>query len=280
MPLFEIFADPRWRQERLFLAITLPLIAVVLAVIVVANYYKERLFVESTREQERREAYREQPRPTPPPRKEPQQTQVFSAEPSVSSLQNGITALRKGDLTSAKFFLTKALKDNDDKAEVYNQLGLLAMLNEENELAIQEFSNAIALNDQRPLVYMGRSEALRKLKRQKEALSDLKLARKLDPPNPLYSNKILLTRLEAGDRESVRREIQATIDVGVSALEVEWLGGAAGVEIGAGNSAAAVNFLKRLQSLVPPLTYQLILADHYFERYANDEELQKLLIQK
>jgi len=256
MSFSQYFADPRWRRERLFLWIVLPLVIVLLAGIVVVFVEKERRFAESL---ETTLVLEQAVKPVNPP------PAVEEAEPPVSHLEKGAAALKAGDLASARVLLLEALNEPGGKEGVYHQLGMLELRAGDPEAAARNFSIALGLEGRQPLAYLGRSEALRRLDRIDEALSDLHAAQTLEPTNSLVANKLLMVRLEAGQKEAVQRDLQAAIDLDTRALEPSWLGGAAGYAVQNGDVNQAVEFLEKLRPRVPPATFQAIVTDRIFD---------------
>lgn len=267
MSFFQYFADPRWRRERLFLCVVLPLVIVLLAGIVVAFVEKERRFAESLKAAEALEQV------TPPIA-----PAVVPAEPvvSVSYLDKGVAAREAGDLASARVFLQEALEEPGSKEGIYYQLGLLELEAGEAEAAARNFSVSLGLEPRQPLAYLGRSEALRRLDRTTEALSDLHAAQTLEPANPLIANKLLLVRLEAGQKDAVQRDLQSAIDLDTRALEPSWLGGAAGFSAQNGDVSQAVEFLEKLRPRVPSATFQAIVTDRVFDPVRSHEAFARL----
>ena len=251
------FADPRWRRERLFLCVVLPLVVFLLVGIVVAFVDKERRFAESLKAAQ---ALEQAAQPIPP-------AATQTPRPKETSYESkGAAALAAGDLVSARVLLQEALVEPGSKTGVYHKLGLLELEAGHAEAAVRNFSVSLGLEARQPLAYLGRSEALRRLNRTTEALSDLHAAQTLEPANPVFSNKLLLARLEAGEKEAVQRDLQTARDLDTRALEPSWLGGAAGLAVQNGRVDEAAEILLRLRPRVSPQTFQLILSDRVFDQ--------------
>jgi len=267
---FESFDDPRWRQERRFLCIFVPIILLVTAVSLTVLLW-EKLF----------------PVPEPPiamsaiPSVHSVQPPPSTPEPtdpsSPTDLTRGEAALKRGDLASARIFLSKALTQEESKSQAYSALGSLEVLEKNPEQAVLNFTAAIALDDKNPSSFYHRSEILRRAERHEEALADLRKANALDPANPLYTNKILLARLESGDKEAVFREMKAILELNLSTGQANWLAGAAAIEIESGNTQRALGYLHMLRPLVPEASFQMIVSDRFFDRYRETAEFSRLI---
>jgi len=285
---FESFKDPRWGHERRFLYIFLPIILLLTGAFLAVLLWEKSLptpeFPEGI------SAASSGLSIPPPPIKpglmatsEPMATKkpMATSDPIITSppadLSRGEIALDKGDLTSARIFLSRALTQTETKAQAYNALGSLEVLEKNPEEAVTNFTEAIALDDSNPGYFYNRSEILRRAGRHKDALADLRKANSLAPANPLYSNKILLARLEAGDREAVFREIQTNLDLNLSARQSDWLAGAAAIEMESGNTHHSLAYLCMLRPLIPAPAFQMIVNDSFFDRYREKAELSRLI---
>lgn len=255
MSFHHYFADPRWRRERLFLCVVFPLVVLLLVGIVVAFVDKERRFAESLKAAQ---ALEQAAQPVPAAHQTPR--------PKETSYESkGAAALAAGDLASARVLLQEALAEPGSKEGVYYQLGQLELESGHAEAAVRNFSVSLGLEARQPLAYLGRSEALRRLNRTTEALSDLHAAQTLEPANPVFSNKLFLARLEAGEKEAVQRDLQTARDLDTRALEPSWLGGAAGLAVQNGRVDEAAEILALLRTRVSPQTFRLILSDRVFD---------------
>ena len=279
---FESFKDPRLGHERRFLYIFLPIILLLTGAFLVALLWEKSLpapeFPEGI-------SAASSGLSIPPPRTKtgPMATEkpTATSEPIITSphadLSRGEIALEKGDLTSARIFLSRALTQTETKAQAYNALGMLEALEKNPLEAVTNFTEAIALDDRKPGYFYNRSEILRRSGRHKEALADLRKANSLEPANPLYSNKILLVRLETGNREAVFREIKTNLELNLSARQSDWLAGAAAIEMESGNTLESLEFLRMLRPLIPAPTFQMIVNDSFFDRYREKAELSQLI---
>ncbi|MFZ4682001.1 MAG: tetratricopeptide repeat protein [Terrimicrobiaceae bacterium] len=270
---FESFNDPRWRQERLFLFIILPIVLVVTAASLVTLLWEKLLPVPET-----------SPAPTSPP-----PVAAVAAEssappptspPKTSDLDRGEAALNQGDFVSARIFLNKALGATDSRSKAFNGLGLVEASSNNMEKAVANFTEAIAEESGNARYFYHRSEALRRLNRPQEALSDLQKARQLDPAEPLYPNKLLLARMEAGEKAAVLREMKLNLELNLIAGQADWLAGAAAVEIDEDNIPHSIAFLQQLRTLVPPATFDQILKDRFFDTYRKNPEFSQFLSQE
>jgi len=267
---FESFNDPRWRSERRFLCIFLPIILLLTAVSLTVLLWEKLFPVPEPPEAISAFATVHSVQP-PPPKPEPT---VLSTP---ADLSRGEAALNKGDLASARIFLSKALTREESKSQAYNALGSLEVLENNPGRAITNFTEAIALDDKNPSYFYNRSEILRRAERPEEALADLRKANALDPANPLYCNKILLARLEFGEKEAVFREMRANLELNLNAGQADWLAGAAAVEMQSGNTQHSLGYLHTLRPLVPEATFQMIVSDRFFDRYREKEEFSRLI---
>lgn len=261
-PLTGAFDDPRWRRERLLLYVVLPIVLVVLIVLILIFFWKDlfppppgsmKLSGELPERSAAVEAVEQAPAPTP--------------IPVASDTDKGLEALRKKDLVAARVFLNSALASNPANAPAHDALAMVELQENHPEKALAGFSEAIRLDPSKAQYFLGRSDVLRDLQRQKEAIADLETARKIDRLNPVYANKVILARLEAGETALVVKELQATIDINVTQSQPDWLAGAAGIELQAGNTGRALEFLDFLRRQTSAGNFELIIDDRFFKPY-------------
>ncbi len=253
------FTDPRTRGERLFLGVFVPTIFTILGVVMYFLY---------------RNSFNADPdyvASTPP--RDPAASPVIvisasSAEPG--DFDRGVAALQRGDLANARTALLAALESGQHRTVVLNALGSVEMADARPREAIPYFTEAIAGGDRNPIFHLNRSEAYRATGNHSEAVADLQEALALDRLNPLYTNKILLARIEAGEEKAVAAEIQNTISLGIEQYQTDWLGGAAAMEARAGYHKRASELLAALRERVPPLAFRLIFSDRVFAPYLDE----------
>lgn len=279
---FESFNDPRWGHERRFLCIFLPIILLLTgASLAVLLWEKSLPTPEFPEGISAASSGLSIPAPPIKPGLMATEKPTTTSEPIIPSppadLSRGEIALDKGDLTSARIFLSRALTRTETKAQAYNALGMLEVLEKNPEEAVTNFTEAIALDDRNPGYFYNRSEILRRAGRHKEALADLRKANSLASANPLYSNKILLARLEGGDSEAVFREMKTNLELNLSACQSDWLAGAAAIEMESGNTHQSLEFLRMLRPLIPAPAFQMIVNDSFFDRYREKAELSRLI---
>lgn len=262
---FDGFRDPRLRQERIFLVVALPLAALLViggAVILVrhngGNGPRSPKMDPSSTEGSHA------PHPSRP-----------AATPTHFAL--GEEAFRTNNLPEARQHFEAALHDAEDPAKVYSALGRIDMAAANPAAAEKNFARAIAKSPGHPAHHLHRADALRALHRYDESLAELRAARELDRINPLYSNKIYLTRLSAGDTTGVQADVQAEINVGVQEYRADWLAAAAAVELANGHPERAAAFLNMLRPLVSKATFAALAADPFFDAHRNNPSIQNAL---
>lgn len=299
--------DPRLREERRFIFIVLPILLLISAVLLLF-LLREKKYV--TRERGPAPSPTAVPSATPPPiptslipsdqpmAVSPPSTPVpaASAAPPVSEpaaspvpsvaadessesmlMKRALAALGEGKKADARRHLLEAVVSNEDAAEASNVLGTLDYEDKKWKEALENFSAAVSANEKNPIYLLNRSEALRRLGRYQLALGDLEAARVLAPRDPLFPNKLLLTRLEAGEKDQVFKEVQSAIALNMSAYVADALGAAAAIEMEAGNMPQGIGYLLDLRGMVAPLTFNIIVTDQCFKAYADRPEFKKLL---
>lgn len=83
--------------------------------------------------------------------------------------------------TLAEKNLNKAISRQPDIADIYAVMGVVNLLRNNFDDALQSFDKAIALNPSQALAYMWKSLALNELQRYEEAIEALEKSRQLDP---------------------------------------------------------------------------------------------------
>ncbi|MFV0337925.1 MAG: tetratricopeptide repeat protein [Chthoniobacterales bacterium] len=217
----------------------------------------------------------------PEPDSKPKETPGPDAKNSKpSNLTLGMQAMTAGNVGQAKYYLAAAKnEDGDNSSQLFTLIGSVAMAEGAVSRAITSFSKAIELDDANEAAFWARSEALRRLGRIDEAMRDLQRAQELSPTSTLFSNKIYLLRLEKGEVEEIKKELQEKKELGLESLEASWLGADAAVAFMSENFDEGINQLAKLQTKSSASDFRLIISDRVILFFASNPSVRNFLAQ-
>ncbi|MFV0416479.1 MAG: hypothetical protein ACK5NG_08960 [Chthoniobacterales bacterium] len=302
----KFFSDVRWRQERLFVFIVLPIIVVLCSgflffllyddimgtpkVIIEDDPYLGELaplaLVKAADEEEAAPEFVSEPEeavvadPLNPPEPDQEKSGTDSDTDPSTNLTLGMQAMTTGDIERAKYYLATAKnEDGEESSQLYTLIGSVAMAENAAGRAITSFSKAIELDDTNEAAFWARSEALRRLGRLDEAMKDLERAQELMPASILFNNKIYLLRLEMGEVEKIKKELEEKKNLDLTTLEPSWLAAAAALEFIDEKFDAGINQLAKLQKNSSTSDFRLIISDRVILFFASNPKVREYLNQ-
>jgi tetratricopeptide (TPR) repeat protein len=217
----DYFSDPRFGRERIFWAISLPAILLILPVVLVVMFLDEI-----------REAF-EAEKPIP-------STAMATIAPEAVDLAQ--EQIRLGNSLQAEEILKKARQGGGDRAAADRMLGALLKRQGRFTEAAEAFRAAILLA---PVAadYFQRGQCSFSLGNQEDAGRDFAMAAEMSPSNPVYSNRHYLDLISSGKTETVRNRMNLDIQLGVTNTMEGWIVAAAAVALQEGKVKPARDLL-------------------------------------
>lgn len=241
----EYFNDPRFHRERLFWAISLPVIFVVLPLIFVVMFFAEiRQALESKT-------------PVSP-------TALVIAAPGALKLAD--QEIRMGNLRGAEEILQEAIRNAGASAAIHRKLGILLKSQGRFPEARDAFSAAILLRPE-TMDFYSRGQCAFLMGNVEEAGQDFAKAAELSPSNPIFSNKHYLFLISHGEAEAVRRRMNLDIQLGVTNTMDGWVVAAAAMALQEGKVKPAANLLSEASARMPGADLSSLLQDPAFDPY-------------
>jgi tetratricopeptide (TPR) repeat protein len=179
-------------------------------------------------------------------------------------LQLGVANLMHKNPEKAEEYFRQMTVQTPEDAQGWGNLGVSLILQNRNAEAADALSRAVALDPKNAQYRANRSLALRAVKFLPEAIAEAKEAVRIDPSNPLFSNRLLLMRIQNGEIRGVKQEIQTWQSSGLSSMKANWVMAAAAVAAIQGDLSLCTAQLAESSTLLPPETRKLLLSDPVF----------------
>jgi tetratricopeptide (TPR) repeat protein len=150
---------------------------------------------------------------------------------------------------------TQAIRTNtgevgvEDVARIFNRRGLAYQNMEEPDKAIDDFSNAVRLDEKNPEFYLNRGRLYLQLKQYGDARNDMDAVIKLDPRNAEAYAARGRASLEAGDRDQAMADYEKAVTLDTQNVPA-WYGLGLAYK-GAGRTDDALRAFNRLLELEP-----------------------------
>jgi tetratricopeptide (TPR) repeat protein len=202
---------------------------------------------------------------------------ILSAE-APSGLQPAMAAFQTGNISEAERLARQAVDTAPQGAarvEARNFLGIILGQSGRYDEAVALFLANTQENPGDAGAYANLSEALRRSNRAEEGIAPLKKALELAPGSPLYTLKLRLARIQAGDDKGLSDE--AARELKKSPPAPDWLLTAAAIALQQEDWQAATAILGQAKSSFNKDIYAEIILDPAFSRYAERPELGSLL---
>lgn len=183
-------------------------------------------------------------------------------------LDEGAQALADGDIAAAAAAFSAATAIDPGRAEAWNGVGLTLLARAKAADALQAFERALRLDAMNARAYANRARALRLLDRLPEAIASAKESTRLDPSNPLYSNRYLLMRIQNGEADAVRTEVRAATLLKIESMESNSVVAAAALDLIGGEEIMFREKLERAKGLLPQATLSGLLDDPVLKPYS------------
>ena len=218
---------------------------------------------------------------TPPPPVE--KVPSFSAE----ELQQQELEAVRGQLRTALSERNWAEIDRQSKrilqrepadGEAWHAQGWVFEKNKAYAEALDAYSKAINAGFLPSSCLVKRATMYRRLGKFSEAVSDLEESLRLDQEPIVPPNLLMITQVQAGQADAVRKSIDAFEKMGIVANSDRYLLGKAALEIHDGNFPKAANSLAAFQSLVSPALFAVLVQDGFFDPYRSQPDLVPYLV--
>jgi len=255
MALFEqYFGDPRYRNERILLVVSAPIVLLLLASLVYLLVVVDR--------------------------REPEKANILTADqfvqPAVapgvatSSLQKGLDELSEGDYAAARESFLSV--QGRDRSVALRNLAFISRLQGNDQEAVEFLNESIEIEPS-SLAYFLRGDSWRKLGNLQQARADLEESAGRNPSEPVFSNALLLLRIEQGEREQVEKTLQLRASLGLASTVPSWVLAAAALSLANNDSEEAAILLRQSFSSLPEDDFDLLLTYKALEQFNNNPVL-------
>lgn len=181
--------------------------------------------------------------------------------------ERAAAALQNNDAAGALALVTQTLEKGEVSAAAWNlQAACLALLHRITD-AETAMDKAIALEPDNPQYLFNQAIIKQRLGKFDQALQLLKKIGKGGADEDLIEIKILLVRIQNGEGEAVRRQIDAAAEIAPLALGIRCLIGRAALALAKGNDPLAAEELQKVRKQTDAATFRSLIADPYFEPY-------------
>jgi tetratricopeptide (TPR) repeat protein len=252
-------------EERRLLFIWLPILLAVLGLVLTAFYLQYQSSAVS----------QDTARMAPPPDQSEENAanaELSNKELKIQNLANalsaeGLEALKGKDAILAEAKFREALRLQPQNTAFWNNLAISLILQKRHDEALETLATVLSIDPNNPGAHANRSQELRSLGRLDEAITEAEIAAKLTPLDPLFANRLLLMKMQAGNLASVRDAVQAQADYGVPSLEAGQIMAAAALAATDGDMPLCLRRLSRASQIVDQGTRRILLADPVFAPY-------------
>ncbi len=141
--------------------------------------------------------------PEPVPEPEPEPGDEIAEESAYDLLQRGHVLLRRRHHAQAAIVLERAARLEPGKASILEALGRARFNARQHEAARETFEALVAVDPASHYGHFALGESLRKLGREREAWTHLRVAVALSPSSPVY--RAALVRVPEPDHAAERR---------------------------------------------------------------------------
>ena len=127
--------------------------------------------------------------------------------------EKAMRKVNENDFESAIELFTEALKEVDDKKDVYYNRAVAYLISEKIDLAIFDFNKLIDIDSNNAFYYSCRAFAKARTKDKTGAISDYEIAIRLDPDNPITYNNMGLVQEEIGYMKRAQKSFEQSDDL-------------------------------------------------------------------
>jgi tetratricopeptide (TPR) repeat protein len=249
MGFFEdFFGDPRYRGERILIVISAPVVILLLAGLVYL------LAVVDQREKPAAEILTAD-----------RMVEVASPE-AASPLRLAYEALEADDREQAMELLLSVT--GRDRPEALQVLGVLARDMGNHQEAIALFTESIELNPA-SMAHFLRGDSYRVMGEIQQARSDITTASEMNPSKPVFSNALLLLRLQMGEEQQVQETLRLRASLGLAATVPSWIMAAAAISLASNENDEATVLLQQAFQTLPENDFDLLLSYEALEKFNN-----------
>lgn len=260
------FQDPRFRRERIFWVLVIPLLIILLPGLVFLLYISQ----------------------TEAPPTQTQEVSAITAEPPIDTPAGGleeppadptapwISAAEKAclanDKASAANLLQARSPTPEDSVLLWELTTRLQALVGDTNGAMETCRRGIRNAPSQGLHYQ-MALLLRQQGKLEPALEELNQALSLAPGDAVLSNQRYLLLLQMGKDEQVRGEITAQISTPLPPPANAWIMGVAGLALQKGQYAEAAQLLEQARQVMDAPTFQRLLESPVLSRHQNQPEI-------
>lgn len=224
MDLFgEFFRDPRYRNERILMVVAAPIV-----LLLIGGLAYLLIVVDNRKPAEVRILTADQV-------VEP----VVAAE-EVSPLNKGLELVKNQQFEEAKEVFASV--QGKDRAAALRNLAFLERREGNHQEAIGILDESISL-EPTALGYFLRGDSYRALGDMPAARKDLEEAAALNPSEPVFTNALLLLRIEMGEIQQVEEKLQLRASLGLGGTVTSWVLAAAVISLEKGQTSDAAMFM-------------------------------------
>jgi tetratricopeptide (TPR) repeat protein len=249
----EYFRDPRYRNERILLVVATPVVLVLIGGLVYLLAVVDR--------------------------REPEKANILTADrvqenvaapADVSALQQGLDALSGGNHDAARELFLSV--QGRERAVALRNLAFISRLEGRHEEAVGFLNESIQIEPS-ALSYFLRGDSQRSLGNLERARADIEEAAGRNPSEPVFSNALLLLRLEMGETEKVQETLQLRASLGLASTVPSWVLAAAALSLANNENEEAAILLRQSFSALPESDFDLLLTYRAIEQFNNNPVL-------
>lgn len=123
-----------------------------------------------------------------------------------------------------------------------------------------------------------RAAMYRLLKKYPEAIADLEQSIRLDPESTVSPSLLMITQIQAGREDEVRRAVAGYERIGLSTTADQYLLGKAALAMQAGDMPGAAQALEDFRGRLSPELFSVLVQDRFFDPYRSEPALQRFLL--
>lgn len=221
------------------------------------------------------EAVTAAPSPVFPPPPSPEEIQAAQLAKPRHALQQ---ALQGRDWEQIDVQAGQILAVDPLDGEAWHARGWVQERNSDIDGAIDSYGKALDAQFLPSHTLLKRAAMYRLKGEYPEAIQDLERSIQRDSASAVAPNLLLITQIQNGQVETVRRTVKTFEQAGVVANADRYLLGKAALALQDGDFKAAVESLTAFQLTVPQPLFSVLMQDRFFDPYRSNPALQSFLL--
>ena len=247
------FGDLRFRNERILLALVIPGVLLILALLFLFLWADLRGKA-----------------PSPELLTADKVPEESMQTPAVSANKLGLEALSRNELDRARILFTSV--EGGERSQARRNLAFISRKERNFAEAVAFLDESIAL-EASALAYFMRGDSYRHLGDWVQARRDLETAAALSPSEPVFTNAILLLRIQAGEAAQVADWIRLQESLGLTSTGMGWALAATSLALLENNPDKAARLLAAAYASLPPDVFDTLLSYQALQQFQDHPAL-------